>query len=249
MPQRRDIVTTVDKQAKRDHSFAAARAIRVLVVDEEEPLTNVVSLALRFEGWDVSTSPSGANAVARASSEPFDAILLDLGLPDMNGVQVVEQLRAKGNTTPIVVVSGRSDLEDRLAAFGAGADEYITKPFGLDEVARTLTRIFRRLGLSASSLVHGDVVLDVQVNKAWRDGERLMLSPVECELLRILIAGERDGWHVTHLVTELASAGFSVTPVQAERHISALATTVNGDWSPIIVATADGHWTATTAGS
>lgn len=247
MLQLENTVTTVDKQAKPDHSFAAARTIRVLVVDEEEPLTNVVSLALRFEGWDVSTAPSGAIAIERASSEPFDAILLDLGLPDMNGVEVVTQLRAKDITTPIVVVSGRSDLEDRLAAFGAGADEYITKPFGLDVVARTLTKIFRRLGLSASSVVHGDVVLDVQTKKAWRDGERLMLSPIECELLRILIAGERDAWHATHLGAALSVAGFAVTPAQVERHIGALAATVNGEWSPLIVATADGHWTATTA--
>ena len=236
-----------DKQAKPDHSFVASRAIRVLVVDEEEPLTNVVSLALRFEGWDVSTAPSGAIAVERAIAEPFDAILLDLGLPDMNGVQVVEQLRAQGISTPIVVVSGRSDLEDRLAAFGAGADEYITKPFGLDEVARTLTKIFRRLGLSASSICFDDIVLDVQTGKAWRDGERLMLSPVECELLRVLIADDSRTWHVTHFVSHLATAGFAVTPSQAERHISALAATVNGEWTPLIVCDADGEWMAVSA--
>lgn len=246
-------MTTVDKQAKdntakRDNSFVPSRTIRVLVVDEEEPLTNVMSLALRFEGWDVSTAPSGANAIDRAIAEPFDAILLDLGLPDMNGVQVVEQLRARGISTPIVVVSGRSDLEDRLAAFGAGADEYITKPFGLDEVARTLTKIFRRLGLSASSLALGDVVLDVQTGKAWRDGERLMLSPVECELLAALIADESRTWHVTQLVTHLVSAGFAVTRAQAERHIAALATTVNSEWAPMIVVDSSGEWTATTEG-
>lgn len=227
-------MTTVDKPAKTAQAFVPSREIRVLIVDEEEPLTNVVSLALRFEGWSVEAVASGQSAIERATAEPYDAILLDLMLPDMHGVRVVEALRREGITTPIVVVSGRTELEDKLAVFGAGADEYITKPFGLDEIARTLTRIFRRLGLSASSLVLGDLVLDVQKNKVWRDNERLMLSPLECELLRALLARQGEHHSVASLVASLADAGFSHSPAQVTRHLEALAETVNADWAPII---------------
>ena len=109
--------------------------LRVLVVDEEETLTKVVGIALGLEGWQVRAIARGAEAVDAALDFVPHAILLDISLPDTNGVDVAAQLRASGVVAPILFLTGHDSLEDRLAAYAAGGDDYITKPFGLGELA------------------------------------------------------------------------------------------------------------------
>lgn len=124
-------------------------ALTVFVVDEEEPITRLLSIALGLEGWSVLRFATGTDAVTAAIADPPDAILLDMMLPDISGVEVVTKIRAAGVETPILLLTGRSSLDDRMAAFGAGADDYITKPFALDEVVKTVRATFRRQGKGA----------------------------------------------------------------------------------------------------
>jgi two-component system OmpR family response regulator len=121
-------------------------ALTVFVVDEEEPITRLLSIALGLEGWSVQRFATGTDAVTATIADPPDAILLDMMLPDISGVEVVTEIRAAGVDTPILLLTGRSSLDDRMAAFGAGADDYITKPFALDEVVKSVRATFRRLG-------------------------------------------------------------------------------------------------------
>ena len=145
--------------------------LRVLVIDEEEPMTKVVGLALGFEGWEVESIALGTEALAATNRFRPHAILLDIMLPDANGVDVAKVLRENGVTTPILFLTGRDSLDDRLAAYAAGGDDYVTKPFGLEELTARLREVFRRSGLLESSVVMGDLVLDLETREAWRDGE------------------------------------------------------------------------------
>jgi len=154
-------------------------SIRVLVVDEEEGMTNVVGLALGFEGWAVKTIALGELAVAAVSDYKPHAILLDITLPDISGVAVAQSLRAAGVTTPIIFLTGRDSIDDRLAAYAAGGDDYVTKPFGLEQIIDRLREVFRRQGLLESSIVRGSLVLCTETQQAWLDGEPLLPSPAE----------------------------------------------------------------------
>jgi DNA-binding response OmpR family regulator len=126
-------------------------ALTVFVVDEEEPITRLLSIALGLEGWSVERFATGTDAVSATIADPPDAILLDMMLPDISGVDVVTKVRAAGVETPILLLTGRSSLDDRMAAFGAGADDYITKPFALEDVVRTVRATFRKQGKGSTA--------------------------------------------------------------------------------------------------
>jgi two-component system OmpR family response regulator len=226
-------VTTI-ADAKTQQTQTAPREIRVLVVDEEAPLTNLLTVALQFEGWRVQTRAYGTEVVAAAQDFAPDAILLDMMLPDINGVEVVERLRENGVTVPVIFLTGRSSLEDRLAAFGAGGDDYITKPFSLEEVTDRLREVFRRSGLLASSRVVADLVLDTETGQVWRAGEAIMVTPLERELLLVLV--ERSGEPVdgTGLVRALGLGGHTVIDSAAARAVESLREKVNAVAAPLL---------------
>jgi len=161
------------------------RRVHVLVIDEEETLARVLGIALSLEGWEVSTAASGAEALAR-TEEP-DIVLVDMTLPDMLGTEVVAAMRAAGSRAAILFVTGRTDHEHRMAGFRAGADEYLSKPFALEELVDHLHGVVRRLGLAPSSRTVDDLVLDTESGMAWRAGEWLSLTSLEFELLRELV--------------------------------------------------------------
>ena len=126
------------------------RSVRILVVDEEEPLTHVLSLALSLEGWEVRVAPDGQFALAAVAEFAPDIVLLDMMLPDTSGTDVVAALRADGVTTPVIFLTGRAAIEDRIAAYVAGGDDYVTKPFGLEEIIERLRPLVEKLGLAAA---------------------------------------------------------------------------------------------------
>lgn len=222
-------------------AVAATRAPRILVVDEEEPLTNLLSLTLKFEGWEPTVAATGQDALERVEAFQPDAILLDITLPDMSGVDVATTLRARGLTTPIIFVTGRSTLEDRLAAYAAGGDDYLTKPFGLEDAVERLARVFRRSGILASSIVVGDLVLDSVTSEAWRAGEPLLLDPIESELLAILM-GSTAPLTLAQLRAEARSGGLPLTERALARCLEGLGTKVNGDELAVIIETDAGEW-------
>jgi len=212
----------------------APRKIRVLVVDEEAPLTNLLTLALQFEGWNVETLANGSDAVAVTRRFRPDAILLDMMLPDINGVEVVERLRENGVTVPVIFLTGRSSLEDRLAAFSAGGDDYITKPFSLEEVTDRLREVFRRVGLAETSRVVGDLVLDSATGQVWRAGEAVLLSPLELELLGVLFDRAGDPVDGTGIIRSLGLSGHTVIDSAAARAVESLKSKVNADAEPLL---------------
>ena len=212
----------------------ARRRNRVLVIDEEVPLTDLLTLSLTFEGWEVETLANGRDAVAVAQRFRPDAILLDMMLPDLDGVAVVTRLRESGIVTPVIFLTGRTSLEDRLAAFGAGGDDYMTKPFGLEEVNTRLRAVFRRSGLTGSSIIFADLVIDGESGQVWRAGEPVLLTALEVELLKVLVARAGEPIDGTTIVRALGLSGHSVVDPAATRALVSVRAKINADAAPLV---------------
>jgi len=209
------------------------RPVRILLVDEEETLTHVVRLALELEGWEVATVHSAAEALADRSRP--DIVLLDMMLPDGLGTDVVAAMRAAGSRAVVIFVTGRTEHEQRAAAYAAGADGYLTKPFSLEEVVDHLQVAVRRLGLAPSNRVAGDLILDVDAGMAWRAGEMLPLTSLEFELLRELVERGAAKPTTSELVRAVTARGIRIPLEFVTRMLARIRAAVNGVGQPLLV--------------
>jgi len=170
-------------------------AIRVLTVDDETSLTELLSMALRYEGWEVSTAASGLAAVKTAREVRPDAIVLDMMLPDFDGLEVMRRVRTEQPDVPVIFLTARDSLDDRIGGLTAGGDDYVTKPFSLEELVARLRALLRRSGATTlrneSQLVVGDLTLDEDSHEVARAGEIIGLTATEFELLRYLMRNPR----------------------------------------------------------
>ena len=153
---------------------ADGNPINVLVVDDEAVLAEMVSLALRYEGWNISTASDGAAAIAAARAQRPDVVVLDVMLPDMSGLEVLHKLREENPQLPVLLLTAKDAVEDRIAGLTAGGDDYVTKPFSIEEVVLRLRALLRRTGVttvdSGAQLVVGDLVLDEDSHEVTRGG-------------------------------------------------------------------------------
>jgi two-component system OmpR family response regulator len=165
--------------------------INVLVVDDEHVLAELVTMALRYEGWEVSTAGDGATALAVARKNPPDVVVLDVMLPDMSGLDVLAKLRQQIPHLPLLLLTAKDAVEDRIAGLTAGGDDYVTKPFSLEELVLRLRALLRRTGVTtetnSAKIVVGDLVLDEDSHDVTRDGEEITLTATEFELLRFMM--------------------------------------------------------------
>lgn len=160
------------------------------MVDDEENITFLVSSALKLEGYDVRTAATGADALAEAERFGPDAVVLDVMLPDLDGFEVLRRMRTTGSDAPVLFLTARHSTADRVRGLTAGGDDYIVKPFALEElVARVQVALRRRAGLPASSRLQvADLVLDGDAHRVWRGDEEVHLSATEFKLLRCLMS-------------------------------------------------------------
>ena len=161
----------------------------VLLVEDEPQIRRFVGLALKAEGWQVFEADTMRRGLADAGTRTPDMIVLDLGLPDGDGVDFIEDVR-KWSTVPIIVLSARSNEDEKIRALDAGADDYLTKPFGVNELLARIRSTLRRLrlvGADASGVIEfGDVKLDMKARIVTRAGQRVHLTPTEYRLLTVL---------------------------------------------------------------
>jgi two-component system, OmpR family, KDP operon response regulator KdpE len=172
--------------------------VRILVVDDEPNILATLAPLLRSKGYEVSTVMTGRGAVEAVERENPDLIVLDLGLPDMDGVEVTRLVR-DGRTTPIVVLSARGAEDDKVHALDAGADDYVTKPFGTEELLARVRVALRRTEPAppqTGPIVRGDLVIDRERFRVIRDGEEVRLTPKEFELLTFF--AQHPGRVLTH---------------------------------------------------
>ena len=169
--------------------------VRVLVVDDEPSLAELLASVLRYEGWNVSTAGTGADAVRAARDFRPDAVVLDIMLPDFNGLEVMRRMRAEIPQVCVLFLTARDAVEDRVAGITAGGDDYVTKPFSLEEVLARLRGLLRRANLTRvhtdGLLAVGDLTMDEDAREVRRNGELIELTATEFELLRFLMRNPR----------------------------------------------------------
>jgi len=160
--------------------------MRILLVEDDPTLRRTLAIGLRAEGHEVLTAGDGRTALAAAREDDPQLMVLDLGLPDISGVEVLTRLRG-WTQLPVVVLSARSDSTDKVDALDRGADDYVTKPFGLEELLARIRATGRRSGTDLPAVTAGDLHIDVAAREATRAGTAVRLTPTEWQVLEVLL--------------------------------------------------------------
>jgi two-component system response regulator MprA len=172
-----------------------AEQARILVVDDEPAVQSALLRALTLEHYDVAEASDGYEALERLGSAPYEAIILDIAMPRMNGLEVCKRLREGGDSTPVLMLTARGEVDDRVAGLDAGADDYLVKPFALRELLARVRALLRRAGEDGGkeeTLAFEDLRLDLSAHEAWR-GERLLaLTRTEFLLLELFLRHPRQ---------------------------------------------------------
>ena len=217
---------------------ADGNPINVLVVDDEAVLAEMVSLALRYEGWNISTASDGAAAIAAARAQRPDVVVLDVMLPDMSGLEVLHKLREENPQLPVLLLTAKDAVEDRIAGLTAGGDDYVTKPFSIEEVVLRLRALLRRTGVttvdSGAQLVVGDLVLDEDSHEVTRGGEPISLTSTEFELLRFMMRNSKRVLSKAQILDRVWSYDFGGQANIVELYISYLRKKIDAGREPMI---------------
>ena len=167
--------------------------MRILVVDDEPAVRESLERALRLDGYEVALARDGHEGLAKLRESAPDAVVLDLLMPSMDGLELCRELRAAGDRTPVLMLTARDGVSDRVAGLDAGADDYLVKPFALEELQARLRALLRRTGdLNGGALAWGDLSMDLGTREVKRGHRRLELTRTEFELLRIFLEHPRQ---------------------------------------------------------
>ena len=167
---------------------------RILVVDDESSISELLSIALRYEGFEVATASDGSKALARWSDFRPDLILLDVMMPGLDGFEVAKRLAERRNEAPIIFLTARDTTEDKIRGLTIGGDDYVTKPFSIEELVARVRAVLRRMGKGeeeGSRLTFEGIELDEDTREVFRDGEPVDLTDTEFRLLRFLLLNPR----------------------------------------------------------
>lgn len=213
--------------------------MRVVVVDDEATLSDLLGMALRYEGWDVRTASEGRTAIGLIREFQPDVVVLDVMLPDIDGLQVLKRLRDDGQDTPILFLTAKDALDDRIAGLTAGGDDYVTKPFSLEELVARLRGLIRRSSVvvadSADPQLHvGDLVLDEESYEVRRGGRLIELTATEFELLRFLMRNPRRVMSKAQILDRVWSYDFGGRSSIVEIYISYLRKKIDAGETPMI---------------
>jgi two-component system OmpR family response regulator len=212
--------------------------IRVLVIDDEATLSDLLSMALRYEGWDVRTEADGSSAVRAAREFRPDAVVLDIMLPDFDGLEVLRRIRAETPEVPVLFLTAKDAVEDRVAGLTAGGDDYVTKPFSLEELVARLRGLLRRSGMTAarqdSQLVVGDLVLDEDSHEVRRGDDVVELTATEFELLRYLMRNPKRVLSKAQILDRVWNYDFGGQSNVVELYVSYLRKKIDAGRPPMI---------------
>ena len=212
--------------------------VRVLVVDDESNLTELLSMALRYEGWDIKTAATGNSAVKTAKEFKPDAVVLDMMLPDFDGLEVLRRMRDEDPALPVLFLTARDAVEDRVAGLTAGGDDYVTKPFSLEEVVARVRALLRRSVQLAeeetSLLTVGDLTLDEDSHEVMRAGTEVNLTATEFELLRFLMRNPKRVLSKAQILDRVWHYDFGGQANVVELYISYLRKKIDAGREPMI---------------
>jgi two-component system response regulator TrcR len=212
--------------------------IRVLLVDDEPALTNLVKMALHYEGWDVDIAHNGRDAIAKFDKGGPDVLVLDIMLPDVDGLRILERVREADTYTPTLFLTARDSVMDRVTGLTAGADDYMTKPFSLEELVARLRGLLRRATQltppAAETLSVGDLRVDAASREVTRDGTPISLSSTEFELLRFLMRNPRRALSRTEILDRVWNYDFAGRTSIVDLYISYLRKKIDSGRKPMI---------------
>ena len=211
---------------------------RILVVDDEEILAELLGAALRHQGWETATAGNGWEALDVARDLDPDVVVLDIQMPGLDGMETLERLRKTRPHLPVLFLTARDAVADRVSGLRAGADDYVTKPFDLDEVAARIDALLRRSGMSAQTSCHvlsvGDLVLDEDSHDVSRAGEPVQLTNTEFELLRYLMENPNVVLSKAQILDRVWSYDFGGQANVVELYISYLRKKLEAGRTPMI---------------
>jgi two-component system OmpR family response regulator len=212
--------------------------VRVLVVDDEPSLAELLASVLRYEGWDIRTAADGTSAVRAAREFRPDAIVLDVMLPDFSGIEVLRRVRAELPHVCVLFLTARDAVEDRVAGITAGGDDYVTKPFSLEEVLARLRGLLRRAGAErarpGTQLTVGDLTMDEDAREVRRAGQLIELTATEFELLRFLMRNPRRVLSKAQILDRVWNYDFGGQAHVVELYISYLRKKIDAGREPVI---------------
>jgi two-component system, OmpR family, response regulator len=215
----------------------AADAVRVLVVDDEANITDLVATALRYEGFDVTSAANGRDALKLVDSFRPHLIVLDIMLPDLDGFEVHKRLRDRGRPAPVVFLTARDATEDKVRGLTIGGDDYVTKPFSLEELIARIRAVLRRVQGASSEgerLTFADLEMDEDTHEVWRSNRAVDLTPTEFSLLRFLLANPRRVLSKDQILDHVWHYDFGGDSSIVETYISYLRKKVDTEQPPLI---------------
>jgi two-component system, OmpR family, response regulator len=226
-------------QAAREWTRLDGAPVRVLVVDDELSVTEVLAKAFRDDGWEVVVAGDGRAAIRAAQEFHPDAVVLDVTLPDFGGLEVLRRLRAHSPQVCVLFLSARDAAADRIAGIAAGADDYVTKPFSLEEVVARLRGLLRRSGLARAHdddqhLAVADLTMNEDAHEVRRGGDPIDLTPTEFEVLRLLMRNSRRVLSKTQILDRVWDDDFGVQEHVVELSISNLRKKIEAGRKPLI---------------
>ncbi len=199
--------------------------MRVLIVEDDKKVASFLQKGLREEGYAVDVAHDGSDGLARARVHDYDLLVLDVMLPGRTGVEIVRELRAAESSVPVLLLTARDDRRDVVLGLDAGADDYMTKPFGLDELLARIRALLRRGGAARPDrLLYDDVELDRVSHRATRKGERLDLTPKEFQLLEFFLLNPERVVRRTELLEKVWDLHFDPMSNVVDVHVGHLRT-------------------------
>jgi len=229
----------MEKTAQRERlTRPDGSPVRALVVDDEPLLGDLLSTALRYEGWQVESALTGRAAIKTAAALDPDVVVLDIMLPDMSGFEVLRRLRESRPLVPVLFLTAKDAVEDRVAGLTAGGDDYVTKPFSLEEVVARLRALLRRAGATAQAadarLVVGDLVLDEDSHEVFRGDDEIHLTATEFELLRYFMRNPRRVLSKAQILDRVWQYDFGGQANIVELYVSYLRRKIDAGRAPMI---------------
>jgi two-component system OmpR family response regulator len=217
--------------------MSEATDVRVLVVDDEPNIVDVIQMALRYQGFSVASAGTGREAIAAVSEFRPHLMLLDIMLPDMEGFEVARRLGGERADLPIIFLTARDGTEDKVRGLTSGGDDYVTKPFSLEELVARIRTILRRSGVSSadsSRLTFGDLELDEDTHEVTRGGDPIELTATEYRLLRYLMLNPRRVLTRAQLLDHVWQYDFGGDARVLETYVSYLRKKLDNGGPPLI---------------
>ena len=213
--------------------------VRALVVDDEESITQLIAMALRYEGWEVETAATGQEALDKIRAQAPDVAVFDIMLPDFDGMQLLSQVRSAGEMLPVLFLTALDSVEDRVAGLTAGGDDYVVKPFSLEELIARLRGLVRRSQIALSErpdpvLRVGDLTLNEDSYEVERDGEQIPVTNTEFELLRYLMRNPGRVLSKAQILDRVWAYDFSGKSTVVELYISYLRKKIDSGRPPML---------------